>query len=292
MDAQLKGLLGKVKRPVIVNGRLLMEGRHMIVAGLNNYHAEFMEYGTDTFLSEEWGYRKIDQALAEFDKQYVTSGWKQAERVDSYVDTYSGAVVIETPLYQTLSSIDTHAVSVQYNAADKAKVLEFASDHISNYYDIYLYLYNRRIAAQHMSIMARSHFVAGFYQPLVVESQGITSPLGYGENSWFHAMLGNGEKYLEHATDSIRKLNLSCIAMCDIAGVFGVAPIQEFDRKRWMLLCCLVMLSQLDPAKAKALSQKYGRMTQAIFDTQAEINLWSAMMQKATKVRTSIGVVR
>lgn len=300
MGVPLKGLLGKTKRAIVVNGQLLRVGRHQIVASLSNYRAEYSLAGSSETLTEAKFTTITLNRLRGFDEKYAVMRDYDYHQVDEksdeeawtqheiYVDSYTGAIIIESPVYKTLISPHMHEIGVQHTPQVAEAVLKFVVEYTSNYMDLYMYLFNKRITSPYSSIATRCHFVAGFFQPLMAESQGIQSPFGFGQNKWFYDLFADNEKFLERPYDSPRKLNLSCVAMCDIAHTFDAKVITEMERGKWMLMCLTVLLNQLDMPTALALTKSYGTLFQAIRDDQDSIALFSNMMIRADKMRKAV----
>ena len=78
--------------------------------------------------------------------------------------------------------------------------------------------------------------------------------------------------------------------MCDIAQYFKVPVVTELDKTDWMLMCILVLLSQLDKDVSVELSKRYGYIFRRIMDRQESVTLFSAMMDYANKIRTAVSV--
>lgn len=316
MVVQLKGLLGKTNRPIVVNGKLLTSGRSPITACLQNYHVTFNVAGTQNEIPSDVADAMITSYLLEFREKYdsVLAGTNiVTDGVEADVDSFTGAVIIETPSYKRLLEQDMHDLRHQFNQKVTALAHDFIVDYTSNWFDNYLCLFNRRIAAQHMPINVRSHFVSGLYQPLVVGTSKLPSPLSYGCNEWFLNILHNDEEYLETDTGSNRKLNLSCIAMCDIAKAFNTPVVFELDRKVWMLMVELLLLSKLDDAASSMMVRRYQHLFQkAVYDPlqnsrsegriltedqkrdavhRSSAQLFSAMMNYATKLNTQLATL-
>lgn len=317
MVALLKGLLGKSNRPIVINGKLLCQGRNPVVVSLLNYRVVFSVLGSNEEIASEAGENMITQVIKDYGSRYdeILSGARGivADEVSASVDTFTGAVILETPAYQALSREDMHRVGVQHSTTVSQLVHDFVAEYTMDYFDSYVYLLNRRIAAQHMPIMVRGHFVSGLFQPLVVGTKAIPSPFVYGENHWFHDILASQEEYLERSMDSTRKLDLSCVAMCDICSTFQTPVIYELDRKVFMLMLELILLSQLNQESSAVLIKKYNHLfKRALYNpeqaarsagqrlTEEQLadakhrnaaQLFTDMMDYTTKLRTAIRTV-
>ena len=66
MVVQLKGLLGKTNRPIVVNGKLLSMGRSPVTACLQNYHVTFNVLGTQNELPNDVADLLMAQQIAAF----------------------------------------------------------------------------------------------------------------------------------------------------------------------------------------------------------------------------------
>lgn len=289
----LKGLLGKTKKAVVVNGRLLSVDRKHVTAFMNNYRIEFEVMGTGQALNTDQGINLIVKELKEFNERYagIVLDSQAQDYIEAFVDAYTGAVVIENTAYKMLYDRANHAVGVQCMAVHERYLRQFISEYTFNYMDSFVFLLNRRIAAQHMSMQVRGHFVAGFYQPLVVDTVGTASPFTFGEHAWFRQIFEPYEKHLEHTSDSNRKLELSCVASCDISAIFGCPVVPQLERDRWMFICLVVALSQLDKEQSLNLTRRYGRMFESIISDEGRKELMSRMMLYAEKARKAMRVI-
>ena len=293
MVTQLKGLLGKNKRPIVVNGELLKNGRNLVVACLNNYKVEFSLLGTNTEWSVEKGTTFINERISKFVSDFGGILGKDigADEATAYVDAFSGAVIIETLSYQALSAEHMHDRNVQHAPQVAQLLTRFLAEYTYNYMDIFVYLFNRRIAASHAPIITRGHFVAGLFQPLIVETKALRSPLSFGGNAWVLDIFAEQAEWLERSQDYARGLNLNCVASCDIASVFGVPVVTQMDRKNWMLMLELCLLTQLEKERGLQLRDWYGLIFNSIIESDAQRGLFAAMMDYTNKLRTGVRVV-
>lgn len=298
MGVPLKGLLGKTKRAIVVNGQLLKVDHRRVVVSLNRYRTEYALMGTSTVYEEEKGDKLILDKLAEFDLRYrIMAELKAVPTLDSngnenqfeiYVDPYTGAIIIESPTYKALYSPHMHEVGVQHTPQVAEAVLSFVKEYTINYMDLFTHLFSRRISSPYSPITTRCHFVAGFFQPLMVESSALRSPFGFGQHKWFYDLFVDEEKFLERSYDSPRKLNLSCVALCDIATKFGAKVIPEFKRENWMFMCLFTILNQIDKDAALQLRNEYGRIFQGIMDDEDMRLLLGNMMQYVDRIRKAV----
>lgn len=298
MGVPLKGLLGKTKRAIVVNGQLLKAEKRRVVVSLNRYRTEYALMGTSTVYSEEKGDKLILNRIAEFDQRYrIMSDLKAVPSLNSpdeenqfeiYVDPYTGAIIIESPTYKALYSPHMHEIGVQHTPQVAEAVLSFVREYTINYMDLFLHLFSRRISSPYSPISTRCHFVAGFFQPLMVESSAIRSPFSFGQHKWFYDLFADEEKFLERSYDSSRKLNLSCVALCDIASKFNAKVIPEFKREVWMFMCLFTILNQIDKEDALQLRNAHDRLFQGIMEGADERLLLANMMQYVDRIRKAV----
>lgn len=256
MGSLLNEFLSSKGKPVICNGSLLMYGRQLIFAREStNYSVMFTatsrnnRSGTGTEINLTTGEgtpegegsktealteHSLIDGLLDFDRKYAAAWGRDPEAVDPSkisigVDSYTGAIVMESELYhKMMDPYEFHRTDRNYsNAAQKIRA-ELLLDYINNYYDIYTYLFNRRLMATHVSSFVKGHLVAGLFQPIVCSSELIRSPLDYpavgsfmsllhGESSAIRDSGGNIEITLEPNENSNRGLRLTCASMYDFA---------------------------------------------------------------------------
>ena len=266
METLLKSLLGKTKRPIIINGSLAKLGdRSPIFASLSGYALLFETSGvqsvvidTDNMLAA------IQNELNEWDAKYnlpalvnVAKGYDYLFRVDNF----TGALIIQSPLFQVMADPANHGQGKQQQQSVQDAFAQFLADYTADYFEVFLYLLNRRITAQHMPVKVKGHLTGGFFQPVIVETEYIRSPFSYPAFDWLVGMLVQRSIVLEHHADSNRRLDLTCIAMCDLAECFGLQlPVVELDKRVFLLMLCMTALSRLDMERANALGKKYGKL--------------------------------
>lgn len=264
MAVELSVLLGGVKRPVILNGQLLCVDRTPVLVSRPAYHVEYKLAGTDKYVSADDGEELIASKSAAFVRKYgdILSGTNSnpAEYLPASVDSYTGAIVLETKAFSEISRVDLHSGEFQLAKTTADLIKQFAAEYTENWFEIYLYLFNRRLSAQHMPYSVRSHLVAGLFQPLVVETRNILSPLRYGENQWFYNIFKEYEENLSLLGDNDKRISISCVAMCDIADIFRVPPMFNLDRNVWMFIVELLLLRQLNGEAAVQMTRRYPRL--------------------------------
>jgi len=266
-----------------------------VVAYLENYRVCFKITGLNQELSLEEATKAMDTYVKDFEEQFggmnVTRNNTGKVDVISTTDLFTGAILVDTQLYRELLRTDLHDVDIQLTHRQEELVRAFASRHLVNYYQLYSVLFHRRIVAQHMSLPVKCHFVKGLFQPLLVETDGLPSPFRYGEHSYMYSVLRKNEEFLERREEGVRKLNLSCIAMCDIAQTFGAEVVKELDRRCFMLMLSLACLDVLDRDASIALSKRYGRTFNRIMGDRAAATLFSQMIKYARSAQTALKVV-
>ena len=294
MAVQLKGLLGKTPRPIIVNGKVICVGRSPVLASVHSFKEIYEVSGSNKELGEETGNLFIMQALRQFQTKYgeiLQGTGYSSEEVQGRVDSFTGAIVVNSSAFQLLYEEEHHSANAQHTAKVRQLLRDFMAEYIADYYDTYIYFLNRRVAAQHMPSIVKAHFTHGLFQPLIVGTSEIKSPFLFDENIWLYDAFHSAEEHLERKEDNARKLNLSCIAMCDIASAMNTNIVRELDRREFMLMMCLCALSQLDQKASQELANKYGSVLQKIMGEKSRVELFSAMMKYATTARTSLKVV-
>lgn len=256
MGSLLSDLLSSKGKPIICNGKLLMYGRQLIFAREDtNYRVVFtatsrnneansgsgeinltMGEGSNT---EEQAIteKSVIQGLLDFDRKYAPAWGRSPESVTAAgivkgVDPYTGAVVLESELYhRMMDPKEFHRSDRNYDAAAMNIRVELLLDYVNNYYDIYRYLFNRRLMATHMSPFVKGHLVAGLFQPVICSTELIRSPMEYPALSGFMSLLhgdtailsdggGNIEIQLEPTENSNRGLKLTCVSMYDFVQRF------------------------------------------------------------------------
>lgn len=251
----LQGLLGKTKCPLILNGKLYCIRNNPVLVSLSKYTLEFRTARDDELLDS-------DQQLEEMRSQLIATEsyllgrdieWANI-RYTADVDTFSGAIVIRSAAYSQMFNPENYELGIQHTPEVLEKLRKLMVDYISDYYAIFARLLSRRITAQHMPVQIRSHLVAGLFQPLVVSTKLIPSPMEFEWNRWYTDLFGDNNTYLERSADTTRKLNISCIAMCDVADTFDTPVIFELDRKAFMLMSMLLITTQIDEASGSALA--------------------------------------
>lgn len=294
MGSLLSEYLSSKGKPLICNGKLLMYGRQLIfarestnytvmftVASRNNKSGGGVEInlttgeGTtpqaegdsaDNTLTEE----KVIESLLDFDRKYAAA-WGRSEadvhpdKISCAVDTYTGAVVLESELYhKMMDPYEFHRVDRNYSEAAQKVRAELLLEYINNYFDIYTYLFNRRLMATHVSPFVKGHLVAGLFQPIICSTELIRSPLEYpaadslmsilkGQALGLQDTAGNIEIILEPNENSNRGLRLTCVSTYDFVNRFrgtgttdGTTPQKllvpkQLDKRVFMFILMYLM---------------------------------------------------
>lgn len=88
--------------------------------------------------------------------------------------------MLESELYhRMMDPYEFHRTDRTYTDAAQKIRAGLLLEYINNYYDIYNYLFNRRLMATHMPSFVKGHLVAGLFQPIMCSTELIPSPLIY-----------------------------------------------------------------------------------------------------------------
>lgn len=276
MDAELSVLLGKAARPVVLNGKLLCVDKSPVLVSRSAYQVEYKVAGTGLYLPQERGEELIATQVSSFNDVYgeilngtgmATTGFNPAT-----IDSFTGAIILESKAFTEISRAELHDGTTQFQPRTAKLLRQFITEYTENWFEIYLYLFNRRISAQHMPFSVRSHFVAGLFQPLMIETKSLKSPLSYGENRWFYNIFREYEEFLTLSGDNDKRVSLSCVAMCDIANIFRAPVMFDLDRKVWVFIMELLLLKQLDDNSSHRMIQRYSRLfSRASYNAEAAL---------------------
>lgn len=270
MVSHLSDLLSSKGKPLICNGKLLMYGRQLVFAREStNYSVVFTTAsrnnnsgaGSEIILSEgttEDGEDKVVlnektliDSLLDFDRKYASAWNRTPESVSpknlfKAVDPYTGAVILESELFRKMMDpYEFHRTDRNYNEAAMKIRAELLLDYINNYYDIYTYLFNRRLMATHMSSFVKGHLVAGLFQPIICSTELIRSPFDYsavaqvltllsGDHAAIRDSAGDIVVRLEPTENSNRGLTLTCVSMYDFCNRFN--PRENIESGRPLLV--------------------------------------------------------
>ena len=297
MVFQLKGLLGKSYRSIVICGKVFTLDKQMVVVRAENYHEYFVLAGRDSRLDTDRIYGLMSAAVHKFEQEFgVLLRPYDAENEENFgvtcsVDSFTGAIVIETFAYKELISKRLHNSDLQLSVKQAELIKKFAVSQWVDYYDLYCKLFNRRLLSQYMPYKIKSHFVAGLFQPLVVETELLPSPLTYGEASWLYSYLRTREVLLESRAETARKITITAISSYDIAQLFQCNIIREWDRKAFMFVLTIAALDQLDREAGVALTKQHKYTFNKIMNDQNTTNLLSNIMQYGLDINKSLRVV-
>lgn len=264
MASHLSGLLASKGKPLICNGKLLMHGRQLVFARIdkgasygvvfsaaarNNAQGggEISLTGSDSGEKDEKGMlteKSLIDSILDFDRKYAPAWNRSPESVSAKnifkaVDPYTGAVILESEFYQKMMDpYEFHRTDRNYNEAARRIRAELLLEYINNYFDIYTYLFNRRLMSTHMSSFVKGHLVAGLFQPIICSTEFIRSPLIYPAVASFRTLLsgdhagirdgaGDIEVRLEPSGSSNRGLQLTCVSMYDFCNRFCPRQVRE-----------------------------------------------------------------
>lgn len=260
MDNRLSGLVSdKVRKPIIINGKLLTIDGATVLARRERYSVVFTRAiagGKEEYLDNGDGI--LDNAAKEFNEVYAGMVGKNAIKdvinFHASVDPFTGAIVMKNGLYDLLLDRGDvnhfHDGKMQFRSEVQSLINRFDKELIFNYFEIYSALFNRRLVASHMPVKIKGHLVAGLFQPLVVRTRDIDCPLELSEFRWFFDFLNTPEvcvEQLETSQETTRGLELSVIAMSDFARKFNVPLMRQLNRKYFLFTLYFVLCGQIDP---------------------------------------------
>lgn len=271
----LGGLLSdKVKRPIIVNGKLFTtpKGQIVYVKMGAGYRVNFFTSTSRNLDAEdilEDGEELLGKMIEEFNEKYKVFATDKVTLLEfnANIDSFTKAVVLHSGLYDVLLDIDDvnhlHDGTRQFREDMQTKLAEFLTDSFINYFEVYVLLLNKRLMGGHLPIIVKGHLVAGLYQPLVVQTRYIRSPLKFGEFKWFFDYLNSPEdceEYLERVMQTSRSLDLSVISISDLQAKFGVPNIRELKRVHWLFILMLVLIRRYSSDGRKRFVARYQRL--------------------------------
>lgn len=256
-NAALKKVTSKDRRPVIVNGRMLFSDKSPVVLFTSNFtvHSalglkdpkspECTQEQTGVFLAQ------IEQIMTEFENKYSVlnprARTNSGEATVLYdTDHFTNAIVIQSQTYAALLDYCLKATNLQFSPTVQALVNDFMTEYLINYYMLYNLLFTRRILSRHMSSATKGHLVGGLFEPLVVGTKMLPSPLLFTSNNWFTEMFSTDSTSIEQLSSkldsSANRLDLNCTAMCDISKIFNTPVVIDLHNRDWMfmVLCGLL----------------------------------------------------
>lgn len=272
MVNQLNGLVsGKLRKPIIFNGKLLRDGDNIITVRRENYRVVMTAVGfggSETIISD--GDALLNAEADAFNSKYSILSSGSEEELNQFsptVDFFTGAIVIKNGLYEKLidryDEMHFHDGKRQFQEETQKRIDTFTEELLMNYFDIYLHLLNKRLTASHMPQKIKGHLVAGLFQPIVVRTKQIDSPFQLGEFQWFHELLNNPEMCeirLEGVQETTRGLELTVISMYDFSQKMNVSCAKELNKLYFQFILCRLLLSTLNSEGPDMMEQRYGRI--------------------------------
>ena len=268
MVSLLSGLVSeKVRKPIVLNGRLVMDEGAIILARREKYSVVFSKSvgGKEIFLEEPD--EILNKYADEFNTKYAEVFGKLDDSATTFhanVDSFSGAIVLKNGLYEALldkgDDRHFHDGRMQFKSQVQELILQFDKELLFNYFDIYQTLFNKRLTTSHMSAIIKGHLVAGLYQPLVVRTRHIDCPLELPEFRWFFDYINSPEiceERLESVQEHTRGLELTVIAMSDFSKKFGTKCMRELNRRYFQFILYFVLCGQLHSDFPAEMQKRY-----------------------------------
>lgn len=268
MVRQLSGLVSeKVKKPIILNGKLVVDDGALVLARREKYSVIFSK----SVGGKEVTIENAEDILNAYADAFNSKFSGVFSRVDTNatsfhanVDSFSGAVVLKNGIYTALLDKSDenhfHDGRMQFRSQVQDLITEFNRDFIFDYFDIYQLLLDRRLMASHIPAKIKGHLVAGLYQPLVVRTRHIDCPLELPEFQWFFNHINSPEiceERLESVQETARGLELTVIAMSDFSKKFGTKCMRELNRRYFQFILYAILCGQLNPGFSAAMCQRY-----------------------------------
>ena len=306
---QLSGLLSdKMRKPIIINGKLVTEGNAVIMLRREKYRViaikvmpgqveEVIENGDELLVS------LVNDFTQKYGSLFNNGGKQPAEDINYFanVDTFTGAIVLKNELYVRMldenNEFKFHDTTFQLKSPVQAVVDEFIKEFTLNYFEIYSYLLNRRLMASHMPVKIKGHLVAGLYQPLVVGTKHIDCPLRLGEFSWFFDYLNTPspcEKQLESVYETSRGLELTAVAMCDFAQKFYAPCAQNLNRLYFQFILYSILLDFWRDGSASLMVKRFRRIWRSMENGRGDaantMQFFAACIEGFRKSRSTLVV--
>lgn len=278
MVAQFSALLSTVGKPIIVNGGILKLGNKVVYVKRNNYTPLYY-YVSETRGEVEIsnGDDKIVKFAAEFNKQFNVFGLQSEQLSDFQVvaDSLTGAIIFKNKLYDQLLDKDneTHLYDGTRRFAPEVEstLRKFILNHMLNYYEIFSMFLSRRLSMGHMSMRIKAHMASGLWQPYILKTLSIDTPLDLKCFSWMHGYLNEGgvtEVILETLYDTTRGMELTAVAMHHWCEKFHIPVIRDLDRRKFMYMLLMVLSSTISDEGPKMFSSRFQYMYREISNKQ------------------------
>lgn len=276
MVNQLNRLVsGKLRRPLIINGKLVVMHNAIVTVRRENYHVVFScrgRSGEETMIDD--GDSLLDQYATEFNTRYEVTSTRDREAMTKFtasVDPFTGAIVLKNGLYERLldryDELHFHDGTRQFMQTTQDTITDFVKQLSLDYFEIFRVLLSRRLMASHMPIKIKGHLVAGLFQPLTIATKYIDCPFTLGEFAWMTQLLNSPEvltERLEGVSETSRGLEITVIAMSDFSSKFGVPCPKELNRIYFQFCLYTMLLEALVPGGGSAMSQGYPRVYRQI----------------------------
>lgn len=243
-------LLGKTKSPIIINGKLLTSDRFIVCARKPEKAVEFLY--TDSTQTEHPianGKELIDKALADFMDRYAALNIKtDTDDVDVSICPYTGALIITSADYRFLSDTRRHDLSVHYEKQVRDLLNQFLFEEICNSFEIFYKILNPKLKRAQFPPMIKGHLVAGFYQPIICDTDYIKSAVRYPTFQSYISELLKYSKVLCSASDTTRKikLNLTVIATADYCSILNMHVLPALQTQFFMLAVYYILAVIMD----------------------------------------------
>lgn len=297
MINQLSSLIsGSVRRPIIINGKLVTTNGKMLFVRRDNYRIMFLTIGANySEVPVDDGDDILEAYAKEFNEEFGSFVKFNGVAISTFaasIDPFTGAVILKNGLYTTLldknDALHLHDGMSQFQGENLALINKFVTTQIINYVEIFTALMSRRLMSSHTPMKIKGHLVSGLYQPLIVSSKGVDCPLVSTRFRWFLQYINRGnqlEEYLEGMDDTARGLTLSVIAMSDLQKVFGTRLVRNLNRVHFVFMMYLILIGTVDPSARKEMIKTHSALYTAIREgTAGDIPLRSFMEDFVTGV--------
>lgn len=285
MVSLLSGLVSDtIKRPIILNGKLLTDqGSTIYVSLQDNYKLRFTKRNRDRSETEIEDYQmklKIDTEISSFNKIYEvfeSSNSSLSKNFTRGIDNFTQAIVIKSGMFTHLLDVDNtahfHDGSMQFIPEVRVLLNKFITDYTTGYFEIFSHLMNRRLMTNHMPFIIKGHLVAGLYQPLIVETKFIDSPLRCKRFSWLMDCLNYPStvvEILETKFDNNRSLGLEVISMADLEEKFSTPCLRNLSRVDWMFMLLICVLKYISDSSCAEFVQAHSGLYNSIVQPKPE----------------------
>ena len=238
-QVSLKGRLGKTKSALVVNGKVLLRNNYVLCARQPDRVVEFLY--TDFQQQEIYvdsGNEIIEKALLDFDTKYGSLNIPiDAEDIQVTICPYTGCTVITSSIYRYLSNPDRHDLTVHYEQWVRDLLNQFVFDEICNSYELFVRIFNPKLKRGQFPPIIKGHLVAGFYQPLICDTEPLKSALHYPQFKPYILAFMPYSKVMCSARDTTKKmkLNLEVIATADYCKLLGMNVLPRVQSLHFML---------------------------------------------------------